>query len=114
MGLRLIMASIKARPRPLPPSETTRYLRVGKVGVFVETVALEDGHDSPILHLPVLHDGIENELSDFGNLTQVGNTPRLQSLGHGEYGPRVQPARYVVARGMIVKRFVGNDIDIIL
>ena len=102
----------KGQTTPLTAQRS--FADAGKVGVLVETVALEDGHDPPVLHLAVLHDGVEDELPDFGNLAQVGNAARLQRLGHREYGPRIEPARYVVARRVVVERLVGDDVDIVL
>ena len=85
-----------------------------KIGVFVKTVTLENGNYSPILHFSILHNSVENEFTNLRYLAQIGNLSRLQGFGHRENGPRIEPSGYVITRGMIIKRVVGNNIYIVL
>ncbi len=56
-----MIESMKARPRPLPPSEP--LADAGEVGVVVEAVFLEDGHDSAVFHLAIFYNQVEEQLA---------------------------------------------------
>ena len=69
--------------------------------VTVETVALEDSHDTLVLHLTVFYDGFEDDFPVRVNVLQRLPGNLLQELSHREDGTRIQPAGYVIAADVI-------------
>ena len=57
-----------------------------KVGVSVETVALEHGHHTLVFHLAVLDDGLEDEFPVGVHVLQAVPRDGPQELGNGEHG----------------------------
>ena len=73
----------------------------GKVGVEVEAVALEDGHHALVLHLAILHDGLEDEPPVGIHVLKAVPGDGLQKLGDGKHGTRVEPAADVVVTDVV-------------
>ena len=79
-----------------------------KVRIAVETVALEHCHHSLVLHLTILHDGLEYNLTVSIDIFQRLPSNLLQELSYRKYGTRVKPTRNMVAADMIKERFGWN------
>src|SRR5574344_2648046 len=62
-----------------------------KIGIAVETVTLEDGDYSLILHDAVFDDGIEDNLTVRIDILQGMPRNLLQKIGNREHGTRTKP-----------------------
>ena len=102
----------KGQAAALAPEAALAY--AGKVAVLVEAVTLELGHHTAVLHLAVLHDQVKEELPHGRSLVDVAEAVHFHHLGYGEEGPRVEPARYVVAAGVVVERLGRYLEDVVL
>ncbi|CDD51019.1 conserved domain protein [Bacteroides sp. CAG:875] len=80
----------------------------GKIGITVETVALEHGYHALVFHLAVFHDGFENNLPMCVDVLKGFPRNLFQELGHREDGTRIQPARDVVAADVVEEGFGRN------
>ena len=85
-----------------------------EVGVGVELHAVEHRHHADILHVAILHYGVEDNLAVGCDIFQSLPRDSLQEHRHGEDGTRREPAAHVVARDMVEHRVVGNLEDIVL
>ena len=73
----------------------------GEVGVTVELQAVEDGHHADVLHVAVLHDGIEDDLAVGIHILQLVPRDGFQELRDGEDGTGAEPAAHVVAGDVV-------------
>ena len=86
----------------------------GEVGVVVEAVFLEDGHDSAVFHLAIFYNQVEEQLAHLRGIFQVAEAVVFDHLCNREHGARVEPARDVVERGMPVEGLGGDVEDVFL
>jgi len=86
----------------------------GEVGVFVKPVTLEYGYHTAVFHLAVGNDGVEYLLPYLGQLFEIVGPSPPDKLGQREERPRVEPSRYVVARGVVQQRFGGYGENVFL
>ena len=93
---------------PLAPERAVADAR--EVGVAVELATVEDRHHADVLHVAVLHNGVEDDLAVRVNVLQPMPRDLLQELAHGEDGTGAEPARDVVARD-VVEHGVGRDLE---
>ena len=75
----------------------------GKVGIVVETVLTEYRHDTAVLHLAIFDYQVEEQLTHARSVAYVAEAMLLDHLGYGEHSAGIEPARYVVERGMPVQ-----------
>ncbi len=85
-----------------------------EVAVRVEAVAAEQRHNTLILHVTILHYGIEDNLAVGINILQLVPGHRLQKRRHRENGTRREPTADVVARDVEQHRVVGYGEDVVL
>ena len=78
----------------------------GEVRVRVKLHTVEHSHHADVLHVAILHDGVEDNLTVSGDVLQTFPRDFLQKVRHGEDGTRREPAAHVVARDMIEHRVV--------
>ena len=86
----------------------------GEVRVRVELHTVEHSHHTDVLHVAILHDGVEDNLTVSGDVLQTFPRDFLQEVRHGEDGTRREPAAHVVARDMIEHRVVRNAEYVVL
>ena len=86
----------------------------GEVGVAVELQTVEDCHDTDVLHPPVLHDGVEDDLPVGIDILQLMPSDVLQESRYGEDGTGTKPTAHVISLDMAHKRIGGNLEDIVL
>ena len=86
----------------------------GEVGILVELAAVEDGHDTDVLHAAVLDDGVEYNLAVGVDILQLVPGDVAEELRHGEDGAGAEPAAHMVARHMVEHGVVGYVEDIVL
>ena len=86
----------------------------GEVAVGVKLSAVEHCHHSDVLHVAILHNGVEDNLSVGIHVLQLSPRHMLQECRHGEDGPCTQPSAHVIARDMVEHRVVGYLEDIVL
>ena len=72
----------------------------GKVGIAVEFQTVEDSHNTDVLHPPVLHDGVEDDLTVSIDILQLMPGDVLEESRHGEDGTGTEPAAHVVTTDM--------------
>ncbi len=77
---------------------------------MVETVLTEYSHHTPVLHLTVLHNEVEEQLTHSRGIADVAETVLLYHLGYGEHGAGIEPTRYIVERCVPVQ-CLGRDIE---
>ena len=85
-----------------------------EVGVGVELHAVEHRHHADILHVAILHYGVEDNLAVGCDVLQPLPRHGLQEHRHGEDGTRREPAAHVVARDVVEHRVVWNLEDVVL
>ena len=85
-----------------------------KVRVGVKLHAVEHSHYAQILHVAVLHDGVEDDFAVGSNVLQTLPCNLLQILRYGENGSCRKPTAHVIARDMIEHRVVWNLEDVVL
>ena len=76
----------------------------GEVGVAVETVALEHGYHTLVLHLTVFHDGFEDDSAVGIHILKTVPGDGFQELRYRKHGARVEPAADVIAADVIEER----------
>ena len=86
----------------------------GKLAITIKTVAMENSHHAPILHLTVTDNGIEDVLAVGIHIRLHLPRNLLQELRHRENSTGSQPARNVVVTQMITERPRRNREDIVL
>ena len=86
----------------------------GKVGILVKLHSVEDCHDTQVLHVTILYDGIEDNLSVGIHILQLLPSHVLQECRDREDSTGAKPTAHVVATDMIEHRVVGNREDMIL
>ena len=86
----------------------------GEMAVGVELVAVELSHHSDILHLSILHNGLEDNLSVGIHVLQLVPCDMLEESRYGEYGAGTEPTAHVVATDMIEHRVIWYLEDIVL
>ncbi len=86
----------------------------GKVGIAVELQTVEDSHHADVLHVAVLHDGIEDNLAVRVDVLQLVPGDVFQELTDGEDGACRKPAAHVVAANVAHQRVVRNGEDVVL
>ena len=86
----------------------------GEVAVGIEAVAFEHGHRSHVLHVAVLHDGIEDDLAMLVHVSEFLQRHRLKEFRHGEYRPGTEPTAHVVARQVVEHGVIWDAEDIVL
>ena len=86
----------------------------GEVGILVELHTVEDSYHTDILHVTILHDGIEDDLSVSIHILQFLPGDMAQESRHGEDGTGTEPTAHVIATDVIEHRVVGNLEDIVL
>ena len=84
------------------------------MGILIELHTVEHGNHSQVLHVTVLHDGIEDDLPVGIHILQLLPGDVLQEGGNREDGTGTEPAAHVVAADMIEHRIVGDVEDVIL
>ena len=82
----------------------------GKVGVLVEAVLAEYGHDAAVFHLAIFDDEVKEQLPHLGGVADVAEPVLLDDLGYREECARVEPARDVVERRVPVE-CLGRDVE---
>ena len=97
---------------PLPAQGA--FPDAGEVAETVETVALEHSHHALVLHPPVAHDGVVDDLAVCVHVLQRTPGDVLQEFRDGEQGPRTEPARHVVPRDMVKQGLLRQGKDIVL
>ena len=85
-----------------------------KVRVSVKFHAVEHSHYAQILHVAILHDGVEYDFAVGGDVLQAVPRYLLQILRYRENGSCRQPTAHVIARDMIEHRVVWNLEDVVL
>ena len=73
------------------------FTDAGEMGVAVKLQTVEHSHDTDILHPPVLHDGIEDNLPVGIDILQLMPGDMLKELADGEDGTGTKPAAHIVA-----------------
>ena len=86
----------------------------GKIGVSVETFAVEHGHDALVLHATIGDDGVENDLAMLVDVLQRVPSDAFEEVGDGEKGTRAEPTRDVVVLHMVKQRLARQGKDIVL
>ncbi len=86
----------------------------GKVGILIELHSIEHGYHTQVLHVTILHDGIEDDLSVGIHILQLLPGDVLQEGRNREDGSGTEPAAHVVAADMIEHRIVGDVEDVVL
>ena len=84
------------------------------MGIFVEASAVEDGDNALVLHVSILYDGIEDDLSVCIDVLQLLPGDGLQELRHGEDGACREPTAHVVSRDVVEHRLARNYKDVVL
>ena len=84
------------------------------MGEAVILVTVEDRHHADVLHVPVLHDGIIDNLFMHVNVLQLMPRDVFQECRHGEDGAGTEPPAHVVARDMPQHGIVGYAEDVVL
>ena len=107
LGMTLHHVIDKGQSAPLASQRAVADTR--KIGIAVETVALEHGHHALVFHLAVFHDGFENNLPVCVDVLKGFPRNLFQELGHREDGTRIQPARDVVAADVVKEGFCRNS-----
>ena len=69
----------------------------GEMGILVKLTTVEHGHHTNILHVTILHDGVEDDLPMGINILQLVPSDVFQEVGHGEDGASREPTTHVVA-----------------
>ena len=90
------------------------FADAGKMGILIELHTVEHGNHTQVLHVTVLHDGIEDDLPVGIHILQLLPGDVLQEGGNREDGTGTEPAAHVVAADMIEHRIVGDVEDVIL
>ena len=85
-----------------------------KVGIAVELAAVEDGNGAYVLHVAILHDGIEDDLLVGIYVLQLVPCDVFQEGRHGKDSPRTEPPAHVVARDVAQHGVVGDAEDVVL
>ncbi len=76
----------------------------GEIGIVVEPVFPELGHHAAVLHLAVFDDEIEEQPFHGGRFLNGVEPVPFYDIGDREHGAGVEPARNVVAAGMVEER----------
>ena len=69
----------------------------GEMGILVKLTTVEHGHHTNILHVTILHDGVEDNLPMGINILQLVPSDVFQEVGHGEDSASREPTTHVVA-----------------
>ena len=85
-----------------------------KVAIGIELAAVEDGNDTYVLHLSILHNGVEDNLAVGLNVLQLMPCDVLEESRYGKYGSCTEPTAHVVARDVVEHGVVGNLEDVVL
>ena len=102
----------KGQAAPFAAQRAFAYAR--KVGILVVAVTVEHCHNALIFHLPILHDGVEDDVPVHVYILQFVPRNVLQKGRHGEYGSCREPSAHVVARHVVEHRVVGYVEDVVL
>ncbi len=92
----------------------TAITDAGKVGILVETLALEHGHHALVLHPAVGHDSVQDNLSVCVHVLQALPGDALEKLRDGEEGTAGQPAAHVVVCYVVEQAARGHGHDVVL
>ena len=98
----------ESQAAPLASERTLSDSR--EVRIVVEAVFLENRHHAAVFHLPVFHNQVEEKLSYLRGILEVAEAMVFDYLRNREHGARVEPAGYVVERGVPVEG-LGRDIE---
>ena len=79
-----------------------------EMGIAVEFVAVEDGDGADVLHVPVFHYGVEDNLLVHVHILKLVPRDVLEERRHWEDGSCAQPAAHVVAGYVSEHGVVGN------
>ena len=90
------------------------FADAGEVGILVKLHTVEDCHHAEVLHVAVLHDGVEDDLAVGIHILQPFPGDVFQEGGDGEDGTGTEPTAHVVATDMVEHRVVGDAEDIVL
>ena len=82
--------------------------------VTIETVAMEDGNHTLVLHLSVTDNGIENVLAMCIHISLHLPSNLLQELRHREDGTGSQPTRHIIVAQVITERVCRQREDVVL
>lgn len=110
----MVLYHIIYKCQATPFSSQRTLTNAGKVGIAVETVTLEYGNHTLILHLTIFHYHLEDNPAMGINILQGLPSYLLQELGRRKHSTGIQPARNVVTTDMIQEGFFGNGKDYIL
>ena len=86
----------------------------GKVAVLVEPLLLEDRNHTPVLHLPVSHNGLKDNLTVGVDILHRRPLQSFDELRQAKQGPRAQPTAHVVALYVPQERLARHCEDLIL
>ena len=86
-------------------SSQRTFANTGKIGIMVETVALENGYHPTVLHLTVFYNGFENHLTMTVHILQGIPSNLFQELCRREHGTRIEPTGNMIMLYMIQERF---------
>ena len=84
------------------------------MGIAVKLATVEHSHHANVLHVAVLHDGIEDYLAVSLHILKLVPRHRLQELRDGENGTGTEPTAHVVTGNVVQHGVVGNLEDIVL
>ena len=85
-----------------------------EVAVLVKAVAIEDGDHTLVLHAPIAHDGVEDDLTVGVDVLEFVPGDVAEELGNGEKCSRAEPARDVVVANVVEEGFGGQGEDVVL
>ena len=112
--LRMALDDIVEKGKSSTLSAQGSLANAGKVGILIELHSIKHCNNTEILHVTVLHDGIEDDLPVGIHILQLLPGDVLQEGGNREDGTGTKPAAHVVATDMIEHRIVRDVEDIIL
>ena len=84
----------KCQAAPFASKRTLTYS--GEIGIIVEAIAVKYCHHAAVLHTPILHDEVEEELAHCRCFVDVAEPVCLDYLGDWKHGARIEPSRDVV------------------
>ena len=112
--LRMALDDVVEEGKSPALSAQRSFADAGKMGILIELHTVEHGNHAQVLHVTVLHDGIEDDLPVGIHILQFLPGDVLQEGGNREDGTGTEPAAHVVAADMIEHRIVRDVEDIIL
>ena len=110
----MTLDDVVKKSQSAPLAAQRAVANAGKVSITVEFQAVEDSHHANVLHVAVLHDGIEDNLTVGIQVLQLMPRHRLQELRHGEDGTGTEPTAHIVTGHMELERVGRNLEDIVL